>query len=92
MPGIIKIAVEGAKLIRQLTEEEIASSGMNIRYEYSPESFTGTEIDFAIEICESVMETLGATNENPIILICLQQWKCQRRTHMRIRSNISVLR
>ena len=53
MPGIIKIAVEGAKLIRQLTEEEIASSGMNIRYEYSPESFTGTEIDFAIEICES---------------------------------------
>ena len=68
MPGIIKIAVEGAKLIRQLTEEAIASSGMNIRYEYSPESFTGTEIDFAIEICESVMETLGATNENPIIL------------------------
>lgn len=68
MPGIIKIAVEGAKLIRQLTEEKIASSGMNIRYEYSPESFTGTEIDFAIEICEAVMETLGATNENPIIL------------------------
>lgn len=68
MPGIIKIAVEGAKLIRQLTEEEIASSGMNIRYEYSPESFTGTEIDFAIEICEAVMENLGATNENPIIL------------------------
>lgn len=68
MPGIIKIAVEGAKLIRQLTEEEIASSGMNIRYEYSPESFTGTEIDFAIEICEAVMETLGASKENPIIL------------------------
>lgn len=68
MPGIVKIAVEGAKLIRQLTEEEIASSGMNIRYEYSPESFTGTEIDFAIEICEAVMETLGATKENPIIL------------------------
>lgn len=68
MPGIVKIAVEGAKLIRQLTEEEIASSGMNIRYEYSPESFTGTEIDFAIEICEAVMETLGASKENPIIL------------------------
>lgn len=68
MPGIVKIAVEGAKLIRQLTEEEIASSSMNIRYEYSPESFTGTEIDFAIEICEAVMETLGATKENPIIL------------------------
>ena len=68
MPGIVKIAVEGAKLIRQLTEEEIASSGKNIRYEYSPESFTGTEIDFAIAICEAVMETLGTTKENPIIL------------------------
>lgn len=68
MPGIIKIAVDGAKLIRQLTEEEIVSSGMNIRYEYSPESFTGTEIDFAIEICEAVMGTLGSTKENPIIL------------------------
>lgn len=67
MPGIIKIAVEGAKLIRQLTEE-VADSGMNIRYEYSPESFTGTEIDFSIEICEAVMETLGASQEKPIIL------------------------
>ncbi len=67
-PGIIKIAVDGAKLIRQLTEEEIAKSGMNIRYEYSPESFTGTEVDFAVEICEAVMEVLGATKENLVIL------------------------
>ena len=43
MDGIVEIAVEGAKLIRKLTEEEIARSGMNIRYEYSPESYTGTE-------------------------------------------------
>lgn len=68
MDGIIDIAVEGARLIRQLTEEEIARSGMNIRYEYSPESFTGTEIDFSIRICEAVMEAIGATKENPIIL------------------------
>lgn len=68
MPGITKIAVEGAKLIRQLTESEIASSNMNIRYEYSPESFTGTEIDFAIEICEAVMDALGATSAKPTIL------------------------
>ena len=46
MDGIVEIAVEGARLIRKLTEEEVAKSGMNIRYEYSPESFTGTEIDF----------------------------------------------
>lgn len=68
MDGIVDIAVQGAKLIRQLTEEEIARSGMNIRYEYSPESFTGTEIDFSIRICEAVMEEMGATKENPIIL------------------------
>lgn len=68
MDGIVDIAVQGARLIRQLTEEEIARSGMNIRYEYSPESFTGTEIDFSIRICEAVMEEMGATKENPIIL------------------------
>lgn len=68
MDGITEIAVQGARLIRQLTEEEVARSGMNIRYEYSPESFTGTEIDFSIAICEAVMREMGATKENPIIL------------------------
>ena len=68
MEGITKIAVEGAKLIRQLTEEEVSRSGMNIRYEYSPESFTGTEIDFSVAICEAVMQEMGATKDNPIIL------------------------
>ena len=68
MDGIIDIAVQGARLIRQLTEEEVARSGMNIRYEYSPESFTGTEIDFSIAICEAVMAELGATKECPVII------------------------
>ena len=68
MDGIVEIAVEGAKLIRKLTEEEIARSGMNIRYEYSPESYTGTEQDFAVRICHEVMEALGATKENPVII------------------------
>ena len=68
MQGVIDIAVEGAKLIRQLTEEEVARSGMNIRYEYSPESFSGTEMDNAVLICEKVMEALGATPENKVIL------------------------
>jgi 2-isopropylmalate synthase len=68
MDGITEIAVQGARLIRQLTEEEVARSGMNIRYEYSPESFTGTEIDFSIAICEAVMREMGATKDNPIIL------------------------
>ncbi len=66
MPGIIDIAVEGAKLIRELTEN--FDGDTNIRYEYSPESFSGTEMDNAVEICARVMETLGATKENPVIL------------------------
>ena len=66
--GITKIAVDGAKLIRELSEQESARSGMNIRYEYSPESFTGTEIDYAIEICEKVMEALGASADKKVIL------------------------
>ncbi|MGI6262732.1 MAG: 2-isopropylmalate synthase [Succiniclasticum sp.] len=68
MDGIVDIAVQGAKLIRRLTEEEVARSGMNIRYEYSPESYTGTEQDFAVRICHEVMEALGATPEHPVII------------------------
>ena len=69
MQGVIDIAVEGAKLIKELTDKELEEyPDMNIRYEYSPESFTGTEIDNAIEICERVMDVMGATKENPIIL------------------------
>lgn len=69
MQGVIDIAVEGAKLIKELTDEESKQyPDMNIRYEYSPESFTGTEIDNAVWICEEVMKVMGATPENPIIL------------------------
>ena len=68
MQGVIDIAVEGARLIRQLTEEEVARSGMNIRYEYSPESFSGTEMDNAVLICDHMLEELGATPENKVIL------------------------
>ena len=66
MDGIIDIAVAGAKLVRELTEQD--QSGTNFRYEYSPESFSGTETDFAVEICAKVMEALGSTKENPVIL------------------------
>ena len=66
MQGIIDIAVAGAKLVRELTEADC--SGTNFRYEYSPESFSGTEVDFAVDICHQVMETLSATKEHPVIL------------------------
>ncbi len=66
--GIIDIAVAGAKHIRKLADEYAAECGMNIRFEYSPESFTGTEPDFAVEICSRVMEILEPDGKNPIIL------------------------
>jgi len=68
MQGVIDIAVEGAKLIKRLTDEEVRKSGANIRFEYSPESFSGTEIDNAVLICEKVMEVLQPTPENKLIL------------------------
>ncbi len=42
--------------------------GRTIRYEYSPESFTGTEADYAVEICEAVMDVIEPTLEDPLIL------------------------
>ena len=63
MQGVIDIAVEGARLIKKLTDEYTGDA--NIRFEYSPESFSGTEPDNAVAICDRVMEELGATKENP---------------------------
>src|SRR5262244_3791186 len=64
-PGIVDIAVNGAKLIRELAR---AMPESDIIYQYSPESFTGTELDFAVEICEAVMDVWQPTPENKTIL------------------------
>ncbi|PIE59101.1 MAG: 2-isopropylmalate synthase [Desulfobulbus propionicus] len=61
---IIELAVAGAKSIK----EKAAETDTDIRYEYSPESFTGTELEFALEICEAVMEIWQPTPERPVIL------------------------
>jgi 2-isopropylmalate synthase len=63
--GIIEIAVNAARLCRKFETE---LPGTDIRYEYSPESFTGTEPDFAVEICEAVMAVIEPTPERPIII------------------------
>ncbi|MEI4272468.1 2-isopropylmalate synthase [Klenkia sp. LSe6-5] len=63
--GIVDIAVHGARLVRKLAE---AMEGTEIRYEYSPESFTGTELEFAVEICNAVTDVWEPTPENPTIL------------------------
>jgi len=64
-PGIVAIAVRGAELIRELSP---SLPGTDLSYEYSPESFTGTELDFAKEICEAVMEVWEPTAERKMIL------------------------
>ena len=63
--GIVDIALHAARLCRKL-ESTIPET--KIRYEYSPESFTGTEPDFAIEIVERVMDVIEPTPERPMIV------------------------
>ncbi len=64
-PGIVDIAVRAAKLIRELAA---AMPETEVVYQYSPESFTGTELDFAVEICEAVMDVWQPTPERKVIL------------------------
>ncbi|MBO5783505.1 MAG: 2-isopropylmalate synthase [Clostridia bacterium] len=61
---IIDIAVKGAELFNKYSEE----MGVNYRYEYSPESFTGTEPEFALEICNAVLDVWKPTKERPVII------------------------
>ena len=61
---IVDIAVKGTLMVK----ERAAKFPGKIILEYSPESFTGTELDFALDICTAVQETWGATKENPIII------------------------
>ena len=61
---IIDIAVSGAKLFKKYSEE----MGVNYRYEYSPESFTGTEPEFALEICNAVLDVWQPTPDKKVII------------------------
>ncbi len=63
--GVVDIALEGARLIKDLSD---ARKGGPVVYQYSPESFTGTELDFAVRICEAVMEVWRPTPERRVIL------------------------
>ena len=62
---IKNIAVTGTRLVKELTD---ARPGTEWRFEYSPESFSTTELDFSKEICDAVCETWGATPQRKIIL------------------------
>jgi len=64
-PGITRIAVDAARLCKRL---EPTLPGTALRYEYSPESFTGTEPDYAIDICTAVMDVLEPTPDRKLVL------------------------
>lgn len=61
---IKEIAIEGTKMVK----ERIGNFDGEVMLEYSPESFSGTEVDYALEVCEAVQEIWGPTKENPMII------------------------
>lgn len=63
--GVKGIAVKGAQLVRQYAEAQPDTEWV---FQYSPESFTGTEIDYAIEVCDAVVETWQPTASKPVII------------------------
>jgi 2-isopropylmalate synthase len=63
--GIIDIAVKGARLVRDCAARYPETEWV---FEYSPESFTGTELDFAVEVCDAVTEVWQPTPEHPVII------------------------
>ena len=64
-PAIKKLATDAAELIKSIAQDYPET---NWRWEYSPESFTGTELDFAAEVCDAVVDIMEATPENPMII------------------------
>ena len=62
---IKQIAVDGVRLVKQ---KAAALNGTHIRLEYSPESFSDTEPEYALEVCQAVMDAWGPTPEDPMIL------------------------
>jgi 2-isopropylmalate synthase len=63
--GIVEIARKGTRWVKGMLDR---LPGTEVRFEYSPESFSSTEIEFSLEICEAVMEIWEPTAANPIIL------------------------
>ncbi len=63
---IVRLAVDGARWIDDLAKAD--KSGIKIRFQYSPESFTGTELDFAAEICDAVCDVWQPSRENKTII------------------------
>ena len=65
MDGVKKIATDGAKII---VDQLSKLNNSDIRLQYSPESFTGTELPYALEVCEAVLDVWNATEDKPVII------------------------
>ena len=63
--GIKAIAVKGAEIVQRCAQQQTDTEWV---FQYSPESFTGTEIDYAIEVCDAVVDVWQPTPENPVII------------------------
>ena len=64
--GVKDIAVQGAQWCQKYADALLA--GTTVRWQYSPESFTGTELDYALEVCNAVLDVWRPTPERPIVL------------------------
>ncbi|MCU1594487.1 MAG: leuA [Frankiales bacterium] len=64
--GVKDIAVQGATWCKKYVEQLLP--GQVVRWQYSPESFTGTELDYAVEVCEAVMDVWQPTPESPVVI------------------------
>jgi 2-isopropylmalate synthase len=64
--GVKDIAVQGATWCKKYVEQLLP--GQSVRWQYSPESFTGTELDYAVEVCEAVMDVWQPTPDNPVVI------------------------
>ena len=65
MQGVKEIALDGAKYIFNKLN---STNNKNIKLQYSPESFTGTELEYALEVCEEVLDCWEASSHNPVII------------------------
>jgi 2-isopropylmalate synthase len=64
--GVKDIAVQGAHWCKKYAEQLLPDT--DVRWQYSPESFTGTELDYAVEVCQAVMDVWEPTPERPVVL------------------------